>query len=144
MKLLVSTSDSGDSFGIYDRFDEPSSDEEFMHGQDRKMKKSLSKILGGLAKSCKFGSEHSPVKISDDCEKWERNLVVNKSKWQSPTPLSFLPFWTYQMYDSYSLAHRAAGKNMITIRIICIIHSMKRLNSLLILACILWYFFPFI
>ncbi|XP_074573756.1 uncharacterized protein LOC141830172 isoform X2 [Curcuma longa] len=108
MKLLVSTSDSGDSFGIYDRFDEPSSDEEFMHGQDRKMKKSLSKILGGLAKSCKFGSEHSPGKISDDCEKWERNLVVNKSKWQSPAPLSFLPFWMYQMYDSYSLAHRAA------------------------------------
>ncbi|XP_065044188.1 uncharacterized protein LOC135676671 isoform X1 [Musa acuminata AAA Group] len=109
MRVSLSPSDSGDSPCIFERSAEPSSvDEEFMHEQNGRHKNSVSKILGKSSQSCKYGIEWSPRERSDDGEKVESNLATSESKWQFNAPMTFLPYWAYQMYDSYSLARRAA------------------------------------
>ncbi|URE10398.1 ATP-dependent protease La (LON) domain [Musa troglodytarum] len=109
MRVSLSPSGSGDSPCIFERSSDPSSvDEEFMHEQDGRHKNSVSKILCKSSQSCKYGIEWSPRKRSDDGEKLESNLATSESKWQFNAPMTFLPYWAYQMYDSYSLARRAA------------------------------------
>ncbi|WOK95706.1 hypothetical protein Cni_G04413 [Canna indica] len=109
MRMSVSASDSNGSPTMYERFDEPSSgDEEFMHCYDGTPKESLAKVLGPLGQSHKYEVHCSLGRSLDSGEKWEKRLSIKKLKGQFHAPMSFLPHWAYQMYDSFSLARRAA------------------------------------
>ncbi|XP_008809756.2 uncharacterized protein LOC103721361 [Phoenix dactylifera] len=117
-----SATDSSDSPHRYEGVDESlSGDEDFMDGWDQRRRKSRSEGFsrsGQVHKHEKFNEddklgwdsveEYAPGKRSRDCEKRAGNRAVHEKKRAFCAPLSFWPHWVYQMYDSYSLARRAA------------------------------------
>ncbi|KAK1265804.1 hypothetical protein QJS04_geneDACA002637 [Acorus gramineus] len=56
-------------------------------------------------KTCK---ESSTGGNSGENGKLERDLAANNTRWLHKAPMTFWPHWVYEMYDSYSLAQRAA------------------------------------
>jgi len=116
---------ASDSPSLYERIDESSgSDEELVNGRRLGgLWKSLSIRSGGSGKYCsnemsqgdRLGLdllESSSEKRFSDHEIW-KGCVVNgaKSMRGVRAPMTFWPYWVYQMYDSYALAHNAAGND---------------------------------
>jgi cereblon len=50
---------------------------------------------------------------SRDTKRQQQYHGASSSKQAFEAPLSFWPRWAYEMYDSYTLAHRAAGREML-------------------------------
>ncbi|EHA8589614.1 Protein cereblon [Cocos nucifera] len=116
-----SATDSSDSPHGYGVDKSLSGDEDFMDGWDQRRRKFCSDGFSRsdqVHKCAKFDEdenlgwdsveEYASGKRSGDREKRERHGAVHEKKWMFCAPLSFWPHWVYQMYDSYSLARRAA------------------------------------
>lgn len=117
-----SATDSSDSPHRYGADESLSGDEDFMDGWDqRRIKSHFEGFIrsGQVHKREKFNEdenlegesveEYASRKRSGYWERMEGNRAVHEKKWVFCAPLSFWPHWVYQMYDSYSLARRAAG-----------------------------------
>ncbi|MQL78834.1 hypothetical protein Taro_011252 [Colocasia esculenta] len=119
IRMQQSLIDSPSEYGKSDYC--TSSDEDFEHEQQRRLSRSFQGNLEGLWKQHKHErTSHgksiaydvrkgsSPVKLSRKDEGQGRTSSFNVSKSSYRAPLSFWPHWVYQMYDSYSLARKAA------------------------------------
>ncbi|KAK1290134.1 hypothetical protein QJS10_CPB18g01014 [Acorus calamus] len=109
---------------VYDSglFDDPvsSDDENALRGRDKLIRCDNSLSRGSRRdhvhekastsgstdlKTCK---ESSTGRNSGENGKLERDLAANNPRWLHKAPMTFWPHWVYEMYDSYSLAQRAA------------------------------------
>lgn len=117
---LSSTSTSSDHSVTDTRIHCSSNEDEDLMHELSWQKHDYVKIVGTLGhpvKNIKMGDEDdrrfaSPKSLSTvrkkDAEQQRRHCAAYNSKLALQAPLSFWPRWAYEMYDSYSLARRAA------------------------------------
>uniref|UniRef100_A0A1D1YFS3 Protein cereblon n=1 Tax=Anthurium amnicola TaxID=1678845 RepID=A0A1D1YFS3_9ARAE len=94
-----------------------SSDEDFEHEQKRQLRRSFpdhrwqhnhEKLSYADSTISDIRKVSSPVRLSSKGGRQERSGVFNEAKCSYRAPMSFWPHWVYQMYDSFSLARKAA------------------------------------
>ncbi|PKA57239.1 hypothetical protein AXF42_Ash002543 [Apostasia shenzhenica] len=94
-----------------------SSDEEFAHIIGQRRRKPCPCRLSGLYQNCQCRNLPESRLGLDSVEESSAEKISNAAKYgvihsSSRVPrasMSFWPLWVYQMYDSYSLARKAAG-----------------------------------
>ncbi|KAF8393441.1 hypothetical protein HHK36_021685 [Tetracentron sinense] len=110
-----------DSCNRNDGIDEltSSDNDEFVCGSEPQFERSHPDDSGGSSQSHqgeRTGSKISGLGIaqfvagrqSHKGEGWRKGLAARESNWLRRAPRSYWPHWVYRMYDSYSLARRAA------------------------------------
>ncbi|XP_077209860.1 ATP-dependent protease La (LON) domain protein [Tasmannia lanceolata] len=110
--MRMQQSSIGSSYSHESIDESTSSDDEFLSGLGFRLGRSHPDNSEGSREHCISDKMHENDTVGQgtvkECEEWKKVWAADKSKWLRRAPRSFWPHWVYRMYDSYSLAQKAA------------------------------------